>query len=315
LKANNSNHLIQISRTLKLSLEILEVLDAIDRRGSFAAAAEELHRVPSAITYSVQQAEEALDVLLFDRRGHRAKLTEAGQELLSEGRELLRVAADLECRVRQVAKGWEAELRIAVSAVIGAEKLMGLIAQFYEANTGTRVKLLHEVLGGTWDALASGRADLAIGAAGDAPAGGAYTARPLGHIDMVLVAAPFHPLAREPGPITEAQLLRQRAVAVADSSRLLPPRTVGLLSGQDTLTVGTMEAKVAAHVAGLGVGYLPRWLAEREAFARRLVILEAEAVRPPTEVVVAWRPAAAGKAAKWFVKRLEDPLVAASLLS
>lgn len=300
---------------MRLSLDTLEILDAIDRRGSFAAAAEELHRVPSAITYSIQQAEEALEVLLFDRRGHRARLTDAGRELLTEGRELLRIAADLECRVRQVAKGWEAELRIAVSTLIGAEKLTGLLAEFYEANTGTRVKLLHEVLGGTWDALASGRADLAIGASGDAPSGGAYTARPLGGIEMVLVAAPFHPLAREKGPVTEAMLVRQRAVVIADTSRLLPPRTVGLLSGQDTLTVGTMEAKVAAHVAGLGVGYLPKWIAEREAFAGRLVILEAEARRPPADIVLAWRPAQAGKATKWFAKRLEDPLVAASLLS
>jgi DNA-binding transcriptional LysR family regulator len=137
----------------------------------------------------------------------------------------------------------------------------------------------------------------------------------LGAIAMALVAAPFHPLARETGPITEAMLVRHRAVAIADTSRLLPPRTVGLLSGQDTLTVGTLEAKVAAHVAGLGVGWVPRWIAEREAFAKRLVILQPEAERPPADIVVAWRAASAGKAAKWFVKRLEDPLVAATLLS
>lgn len=300
---------------MKLTLDSLEVLDAIDRRGSFAAAADELHRVPSAITYSVQQMEESLDVQLFDRRGHRAKLTEAGRELLEEGRHLLRVAADLECRVRQVAKGWEAELRIAVDTLIGMEKLSGIVAEFYEANTGTRLRFLHEVLGGTWDALASGRADLAIGASGDAPAGAAYSARALGRVEMVLVAAPFHPLAGEPSPVTEATLLRHRAVSIADSSRLLPPRTAGLLSGQDVLTVASLDAKVAAHVAGLGVGWLPRWVAEREAYAGRLVVLEAEAPRPPAEMVVAWRPSSAGRATKWFVKRLEDPLVAASLLS
>ncbi len=300
---------------MKLTLDALQVLDAIDRKGSFAAAAEELHRVPSAITYSVQQVEQALDVLVFDRRGHRAKLTEAGRELLDEGRHLLRAAADLECRVQQVAKGWEAELRIAVDTLIGLDKLFGVVAEFYEQDSGTRLRFLHEVLGGTWDALASGRADLAIGASGDAPAGAAYTAKPIGRVEMALVAAPFHPLAKVAGPVTEAELVRHRAVSIADSSRLLPPRTVGLLSGQDLLTVATLEAKVAAHVAGLGVGWLPRWIAERERWAGRLVILEAEAPRPGGDIVVAWRPASAGKAAKWFVKRVEDPLVAASLLS
>jgi hypothetical protein len=43
---------------MRLSLDALLVLDAIDRRGSFAAAAHELHRVPSAITYTVQKLEQ-----------------------------------------------------------------------------------------------------------------------------------------------------------------------------------------------------------------------------------------------------------------
>ena len=51
---------------MRLTLDALAVLDAIDRQGSFAAAAEELHRVPSAMTYAVQKLEADLDVLLFD---------------------------------------------------------------------------------------------------------------------------------------------------------------------------------------------------------------------------------------------------------
>src|SRR5258708_30353598 len=99
---------------MKLSLEALQVLDAIDRKGSFAAAADELHRVPSAITYSVRQLEEGLGVELFDRRGNRAVLTEAGRELLGEGRRLLQAAAALEVRGQQVAEGWGAERRLAL---------------------------------------------------------------------------------------------------------------------------------------------------------------------------------------------------------
>ena len=300
---------------MKVSLDGLQVLDAIDRRGSFAAAAEELHRVPSAITYSVQQLEEGLDVLLFDRRGHRAKLTEAGRELLNEGRHLLRAAADLECRVKQVAKGWESELRIAVDTMVGMDKLFSFVTEFYDQNAGTRLRLLHEVLGGTWDALASGRADLAIGASGDGPAGTGFTTRPIGRLEFALVAAPFHPAAREPGPIAAAAVQAYRAVSIADSSRLLPPRTVGLLSGQDVLTVPTLEAKVAALVAGLGIGRIPKWIAEREAYAGRLRILESATGAGGGELVCAWHPDRAGKALKWFVKRLEDPLVSATLLS
>ncbi len=300
---------------MKLTLESLQVLDAIDRNGSFAAAADELHRVPSAVTYSVRQLEDGLGVELFDRKGHRAILTEAGRELLVEGRRLLLAAADLECRVQQVAKGWESELRIAIDTLVGIDKLYGLVAEFYGQDTGTRLRLSHEVLGGTWDALASGRADLAIGASGDAPAGRNYATRALGRVEMVFVAAPFHPVVGEATPLTDEVIQRHRAVSVADSSRLLPPRTVGLLSGQDVLTVPSMEAKAAAHIAGLGVGFLPRWMAEREALAGHLKILEVAGARPVGESMIAWRPGQEGKALKWFVKRLEDPLVAAELLS
>lgn len=300
---------------MRLTLDAIQVLDAIDRKGSFASAANELHRVPSAITYSVQQIEEGLGVELFDRRGHRAVLTDAGRELLAEGRHLLRAAADLECRVQQVARGWESELRIAVDTLIGVEKLYRVIAEFYAENAGTRLRLSHEVLGGPWDALASGRADLAIGASGEAPSGRNFATRALGRAEMLLVAAPFHPICNEPQPLTDAVIQRHRAVSIADSSRLLPPRTFGLISGQDTLTVPSMEAKAAAHVAGLGVGFLPRWIAEREAQAGRLRILAVEPARGGVEMLIAWRPGREGKALKWFVKRLDDPLVAAEFLS
>ena len=299
---------------IRLSLEALEVLDAIDRRGSFAGAAEELHRVPSAITYSVRQVEEALGVQLFDRRGHRAVLTPAGHELLVEGRRLVRAAEDLECRVRQVAKGWEAELRLAVDTMVAVEKLFGLLEAFYAENSGTRVRISHEVLAGTWDALASGRADLAIGAAGDAPSGRNYPTRAIGSVEMVFVASPAHPLAAERQPLSDAAILAHRAVGIGDTSRALPVRTVGLLSGQDVLTVPSLEAKTAAHVAGLGVGFLPRAIAEREAGAGRLAILAVDNPRAPTDVLLAWRPGPMGKALRWFVRRLEDPQLAVKLL-
>ena len=68
----------------RISVEALCVIDAIARKGSFAAAAEELFRVPSAITYTVQKLGRDLDVAIFDRSGHRATLTDAGKRLLDQ---------------------------------------------------------------------------------------------------------------------------------------------------------------------------------------------------------------------------------------
>ena len=292
---------------MRLSLDALLALDAIERKGSFAAAAAELHRVPSALTYTVQKLEEDLDVLLFDRRGHRAKLTAAGRELLAEGRHLLRAAGELEAHVKRVATGWEAELAIAYDSVVPRDALLGLAREFHTQECGTRLRFGAEVMAGCWDALVSGRADMVIGAPGEGPAGGGYTTRALGEVEWVFAVAPDHPLARLPEPLRAADILGHRAVSVADSSRNLPPRTTGLLSGQTTLTVHDLDSKLRAQHMGLGVGNLPRHLAEREAAAGRLVIKCTEEPKVTAQLFLAWRTTHKGKALAWFVKRLREP--------
>ena len=101
-----------------LTPDALLMMDTIARTGSFAAAARELGKVPSALTYNVRQLEEALDVLLFDRRSRQARFTAAGEELLSEGRRLLEQIEAVSNRVKRVATGWETQLSVAVDGVI-----------------------------------------------------------------------------------------------------------------------------------------------------------------------------------------------------
>jgi DNA-binding transcriptional LysR family regulator len=300
---------------MKLSLDGLLVLDAIARKGSFAAAAEELHRVPSAITYTVQKLEQDLGVQLFDRSGHRARLTPAGEELLKDGRHLLRAAVDIECRVQRVAKGWETELRIAYDDVIRASRLAPLIAEFYAQGSGTRLRLAAEVLGGCWDALVSGRADLCVGAPGEPPPEAGYTVRPLGEVEWVFAVAPGHPLAQAGQPVPTSAVMEHRVVIVADSSRNLPPRSSGIAPGPDALVVSTIHSKVEAQIAGLGVGFLPAHVAAEPIAAGRLVELQVEEPKAATRLHFAWRPRDAGKALKWWVTRLEDSGVRERLLA
>ena len=299
--------------SIKLSLESLEVLDAISRKGSFAAAAESLFRVPSAITYTVRKLEEDLDVALFNRSGHRAELTEAGAELLREGRRLLDAANELESRVKRIANGVETELTLAVSDLLDATKLFPLLSQFYAQNFGTRLKIISEVFGGSWDALITGRADISIGAPGEGPPGGGYSIQAMGTLQFLYAVATQHPLAKLPEPLKNQDIMQYRSISAADSSRNLAPRTSGILTGQDVLTVPNMHTKLQAQIAGLGVGYLPKKLAEECAAIGQLVIKEVAEPKPEFTSYLAWRgkgnlgdgKAQEGKAQQWLLKKLQ----------
>jgi DNA-binding transcriptional LysR family regulator len=290
--------------SIKLSLESLEVLDAIARKGSFAAAAESLFRVPSAVTYTVRKLEEDLNITLFNRSGHRAELTEAGAELLREGRNLLNAASELESRVKRVASGIETELSIAINDLFNISAIYPVLQAFYAQNFGTRIKLLSEVYGGSWDALTSGRADISIGAPGDGPPGGGYATKPLGILEFHYAVATNHPLAGLAEPLQNIDILRYRAISAADSSRNLPPRTSGILTGQDVLTLPDMQSKLLAHIAGLGVGYLPKKLAEQHVVTGELVIKMVAEPKPEITSYLAWR-SKGGKAQQWLLNELQ----------
>ena len=299
---------------MKITLDLLHMLDAIDRHGSFSAAATALHRVPSALSHAIAKLEDELDARLFLREGRRATLTPAGRTLLDDGRHLLRAASELERRVQRIASGWEAELRIALDAIIPVERIYPLLERFYAAGCGTQVRLSYEVLGGTWDALATGRADLVIGAPGDMPARSGIATRLLcNHSRFVFAIAPSHPLAEWPGSIPNSELAQHRAVVIADTSQELDARSVGLIEGQDTLRVPDIRAKASAQVAGLGIGHLPHWLAAPEIAAGRLVEKSIDDPRPTLPLHLAWRSRQIGKALEWFLAELEKPDVVESI--
>jgi len=296
---------------LKLSLDALQILDAIDRRGSFAAAGKALHKVPSTISYTVSKLEEDLGVQLFDRVGPRAHLTPAGEALLEEGRHLLRAARELEMRVRRVASGWEAELTVAVDSMFVPALLAEDVRAFNAVAEQTRMRLISESLSGTWEALLDRRADLLVGAAGEGPSGGGYVVEPMGVVRFVFAVAPSHPLATAPEPLGREQLSGHCAIAVADSARRLLPRTVGLLMGQETVTVPDMVSKFRLQCAGLGFGFLPEPYVQQAVREGRLVIRQVEEPKPDETFWLAWRTGEEGAALKWWRERMQRPEVLA----
>ncbi len=327
-----------------LTPDALTMMDVIARTGSFAAAARELGKVPSSLTYSVRQLEDALDVLLFDRRSRQARLTAAGEELLNEGRRLLDQMDAVANRVKRVATGWETQLSIAVDDVISRLTMLELCEAFYAlnpqcptvrgsgaelpatlGNPGTRLGLRTEVMNGTWESLVSGQADLAIGVGMDRGLSSGVQMKELGTMAFVFAVAPHHPLAALTAPISDAELLRHRAVAVADSAHRLTPLTVNLLPGQDVLTVSSMQLKIEALLRCMGCGFVPEPMAREHIAAGRLVVKPLQRVGRHPPLAYAWRtpvasaPGAArkpqlGLALRWWLEQLERPATRNALI-
>jgi DNA-binding transcriptional LysR family regulator len=292
---------------LRLSLDALLIMDAIDRRGSFSAAGKEMHRVPSTISYTVAKLEDDMGVQLFERIGPRVELTRAGRELLKEGRYLLKAAQDLESRVRRVASGWETEIAVGIDSMFTAAVLREDVRAFYEVAQQTRLRVVQEALSGSWEALVDRRVDLIVGAPGDGPAGGGYVSQPIGSLKWIFCVAPTHPLAKEPGALGREQLQYHRAVVMADSSRQSAARTVGVLMGQDSLTVPTMQAKFDYQIGGLGFGFLPEQCARAAILAGLLVEKQVEEPKPEETFYLAWRTGETGAALEWWLNRMQAP--------
>jgi DNA-binding transcriptional LysR family regulator len=291
---------------LRLSLDALEIIDAIDRHGSFAAAGKEVFRVPSTISYSVAKLEEDLGVQLFERVGPKATLTNAGRELLKEGRYLLKAAGDLERRVRRVSSGWETELVIGIDSIFSAAALKDDIIAFYKIADQTRLRVTQDSLSGTWESLLEGRVDLLIGAPGEGPPGGGFTAEPMGKIRFVFTVSPMHPLAAVSHPLGKSDLGSHRAISVADSARTLAPRTVGILFGQDTLAVPDMRTKFHLQLAGVGFGFLPELCARQAIHAGLLIEKEVEEPKPDEIFYLAWRTGEEGAALNWWREQMRN---------
>ncbi|MBU1393369.1 MAG: LysR family transcriptional regulator [Gammaproteobacteria bacterium] len=286
-----------------ISLDGLIVLDAIDRKGSFSAAAESLFRVPSALTYTVQKLESDLGTKLFERKGQRAELTLVGQLVLRQGREILSAASRLEEAVRQLETGWESSLTLAIDTVVPDLPLLQLIGEFTDLGKQVTVNISEESLGGGWDALYSGRADIAIGVTGELPKG-QYHVVEIGELEFVFALNPAHPLAQHAGPIPTEALLQFPSIVVADSSTALAQRSSGLFDSRQVIRVPNMQTKIKAQQLGLGVGYIPKHLILDALTAGSLVACHVEMPRPPQAVFMAWRKDAQGKAQDWFTARL-----------
>jgi len=284
----------------------LLVIDTVARRGSFSNAAEELHKVPSAISYTVKSVEDKLEVLLFKRLHRKVQLTPSGEYFVSQARSLLKQMAEIKQQTQRVANGWQSSVSIALDNVVHESSVNQLVADFYKKFPDIELLLTMEVFNGVWDALADGRADIAIGATAAIPITGNVAYRAMGELSWDFVVSPQHPLAAQTGLLSDEQLVGFPSIGLEDSARTLPKRTTWLLSNQRRLVVPNWHSAEQCFIAGLGIGYMPTHRAQPLIERGLLVKKSLINAHKNSPCCLAWNDGPLVPAVKWLLTYLGD---------
>ena len=234
---------------LRVSLEQWRALVAVVDHGSYAKAAEALHKTQSSVTYAVQKLQSALGVEAFTIEGRKSRLTPTGALLYGRARTLLDEAAGAEKAAGSLSAGWEAEIRIAAEVVFPNTILLRALDRFGSESPHTRIEVYESVITGTTDALVERRVELGI--AGRIPPD--MTGEPLLRARFLPAASPEHPLHRLGRPVTLRDLRAHRQLIVRESD--IRRTTKVSLEVAQRWTVSNMGTSILAAVLGYGFAW------------------------------------------------------------
>ncbi|MBB1317906.1 LysR family transcriptional regulator [Shewanella sp. SR43-4] len=289
-----------------LSQQIFELIDVVAQTGSFTAAAKKLHKVPSAISYSVKQIETELGVELFVRHHRSVSLTPAGKHFAAKARQFLSEMELMKRDTLRVANGWKPMLSIALDNIARTDSMHALIADFYRQFHDVELIIRIEVFNGVWEALAKGLSDIAIGATTANPVGGTFKYTNMGNIDWLFVVSAGHPLAKIMRPLSDDELRGFPSICLEDTSREIPKRITWLLTNQRRLVVPDWHSAINCFVEGLGIGYMPEHLAAPLIKSGQLVCKKLHKVKQPSACCLAWNDDQMSPALAWVLDYLGD---------
>lgn len=234
-----------------VSLDQLRSFIAAADEGSFSAASCRLRRAQSVVSQTISNLEQQVGVPLFDRTGRTPKLTAEGAVLLARrhrGRRLQRGCA--EGTRPGHGGGLEPELSALVDVFFPMEAITEAAKEFTVLFPATPLRLYVEAMGAAYQPVLDGRCSLGI--VGPLPLDhSGLAAERLSSFEMVMVAAPGHPLAALGATIPQAELAGHVQLVLTDRSELSAGREFGVFSPQ-TWRLADMFAKHAFLLKGLG---------------------------------------------------------------
>jgi DNA-binding transcriptional LysR family regulator len=238
---------------METTIDAWEILYTVVQLGGFAPAGEQLQRSQSTISYAIARLQRQLGIKLFELRGRKAQLTEAGRALLADAEPHLTGFRELEQRARSLARGGESEIRLSVDSIFPNERLFAALTAFTRRFPYVRPKLRQSTFLSADAELSSHNAQLCITGLMSRE----FFVRPILDIRMTAVAHRDHPLHALKRRLSRSDMMQHMLVIVegmnGGTNRRQPHSPA-----QRYLAVGTIEAAMDAVRSGLCFGWLPR---------------------------------------------------------
>ncbi len=259
----------------------LAALAAVDRRGSFEAAASLLGVTPSAISQRIRALEDRIGCLLI-RRGPPAQATETGLRLIRHHDQVALLEQALAADMALPATG-AATLRIAVNA----DSLATWVIPALAATPGLLFDLVIDDQDHSQDWLRRG--DVAAAITGHpGPLQGCETI-PLGRLRYRATASPGFLSRHFAEGVTAQALARAPSLNFSNKDRLQEVWAAQVTGQTPVLPahrIGSTQGFVDAALAGLGWGMNPEPLVAGHLAAGRLVELVPDR---PLDVPLCWQ--------------------------
>ena len=145
-----------------VSLEQWSMFITVVEEGSFQAAADKLLKSQSSISYAIQKMQQGLGVKVFEHKGRKAVLTDAGQLMLQRAKDLIHAASAAEKAAADFSIGWEPQIGLVLNDMFPKPILYAALAEFGRQCPQTRLEIYIEVLSGVDDKLRNSDAQIGI---------------------------------------------------------------------------------------------------------------------------------------------------------
>jgi DNA-binding transcriptional LysR family regulator len=264
----------------RISIEQWRALIAVVEAGGYAQAAAALHKTQSTLSYAVQKIERLLDLKVFEIRGRKAVLTDAGQVLYRRARTLVDEAMLLERGAAAMSRDWQPEIGLAVEIIFPTWLLIECLGDFARERPETRIEVHETVLTDTLALLKEGSVDIVIGSEAAGMVG-----EPLTTVEFVAVAHPGHALHKLGRKITARDLRRQRRILIRETG---PQREREVTGVELRWTMSNKATQLRALTRGFGYAWVPVDNIRAELASGELAVLPMEQGRMATRMMLAF---------------------------